>query len=109
MRRDVRSSPKSGHCQRFYALVMCRSLVCAKCCDALTGSAQNRAGLLFARTTSQPLRIHKSMAQLSARQLDFFWRYQMYIAASAITTIVTITIAAICTQTLLAKPLLRVI
>jgi hypothetical protein len=49
------------------------------------------------------------MAQLSARQLDFFWRYQMYFAASAITTIVTITIAAICTQKLFAKPLLRVI
>jgi hypothetical protein len=49
------------------------------------------------------------MAQLSARQLDFFWRYQMYIAASAITTIVTITNAAICTQTLLATPPLGVI
>jgi hypothetical protein len=49
------------------------------------------------------------MAQLSARQLDFFWRYQMYFAASAITTIVTITNAAICTQKLRAKPLLGVV
>jgi hypothetical protein len=65
--------------------------------------------LLFAHTTPQALRIHKSMAQLSARQLNFFWRYQMYFAATAITTIVTITNAAICTQTLLVKPLLGVI
>ena len=37
------------------------------------------------------------------------WCYQIYFAARAITTIVTITNAAICTQKLLARPPLLVV
>jgi hypothetical protein len=61
------------------------------------------------RNTSLPGFDSLTNAVQTALERHFFWRYQTYFAASAITTIVTITNAAICTQKLLAKPLLRVI